>query len=153
MDTLLRNRGVFRVSVCGQEELEQLSRDGSHYSLSTGILPSLGARSNRRVKLNRFIISPYDRRYRWSCLLKSCFLSWSQDFDWFFSSSFLLAMYMLQWCLVGFYSNLLVYLFLYKEMWKTTPLIGLVTFCEWLLLLGRSGLIKVSFAFVCRSFL
>jgi hypothetical protein len=55
--------------------------------------------------------------------------------------------------LVGFYSNLLVYLFLYKEMWKTTPLIGLVTFCEWLLLLGRSGLIKVSFAFVCHSFL
>ncbi|KAF7838645.1 potassium channel AKT1-like [Senna tora] len=49
--------------MCGQEELE-LSRDGSHYSLSTGILPSLGARSNRRVKLRRFIVSPYDRRYR-----------------------------------------------------------------------------------------
>lgn len=50
--------------MCGQEEIEQLSRDGSHYSLSTGILPSLGARSNRRVKLRSFIISPYDRRYR-----------------------------------------------------------------------------------------
>ena len=58
------SRGVFRVSVCGQPEIEQLSRDGSHYSLSTGILPSLGARSNRRVKLRNFIISPYDRRYR-----------------------------------------------------------------------------------------
>nr|ADA79674.1 shaker-like potassium channel 1 [Populus euphratica] len=69
MDTL-RNRGVFKVTVCGQEELERLSRDGSHYSLSTGILPSLGARSNRRVKLNRFIISPYDRRYRvWETFL------------------------------------------------------------------------------------
>ncbi|KAJ6993750.1 potassium channel AKT1-like [Populus alba x Populus x berolinensis] len=69
MDTL-RNGGVFGVSVCGQEELERLSRDGSHYSLSTGILPSLGARSNRRVKLNRFIISPYDRRYRiWETFL------------------------------------------------------------------------------------
>jgi len=48
---------------CGQEEIE-LSRDGSHYSLSTGILPSLGAKSNRRIKLRRFILSPYDRRYR-----------------------------------------------------------------------------------------
>ena len=36
--------------------------------------------------------------------------------------------------LVGFYCNLLVigaYLFLYKEMSRTTPLIGLVTFCQW----------------------
>ncbi|TVU35773.1 hypothetical protein EJB05_17676, partial [Eragrostis curvula] len=29
----------------------ELSRDGSHYSISSGILPSLGARSNRRIKL------------------------------------------------------------------------------------------------------
>ncbi|XP_028800083.1 potassium channel AKT1 [Neltuma alba] len=64
-----RNRGVFSVGVCGQEELE-LSRDGSHYSLSTGILPSLGARSNRRNILRPFIISPYDRRYRiWQTFL------------------------------------------------------------------------------------
>ncbi|TKY54907.1 Potassium channel AKT1 [Spatholobus suberectus] len=57
------------MSVCGQEELE-LSRDGSHYSLSTGILPSLGAKSNRRIKLRPFIISPYDRRYRiWETFL------------------------------------------------------------------------------------
>ncbi|XP_041005098.1 potassium channel AKT1-like [Juglans microcarpa x Juglans regia] len=66
----LMNKGVFRVSMCGKEEIEQLSRDGSHYSLSTGILPSLGARSNRRVKLRRLIISPYDRRYRiWETFL------------------------------------------------------------------------------------
>ncbi|XP_042973333.1 potassium channel AKT1-like [Carya illinoinensis] len=66
----LMNRGVFRVSMCGQEEIEQLSRDGSHYSVSTGILPSLGARSNRRVKLRRLIISPYDHRYRiWETFL------------------------------------------------------------------------------------
>ncbi|KAL5572756.1 hypothetical protein UlMin_022353 [Ulmus minor] len=57
--------------MCGQEELEGLSRDGRHYRLSTGILPSLGARtSNRRVKLRRFIVSPYDRRYRaWETFL------------------------------------------------------------------------------------
>ncbi|RDY04230.1 Potassium channel AKT1, partial [Mucuna pruriens] len=55
--------------MCGQEELE-LSRDGSHYSLSTGILPSLGAKSNRRIKLRPFILSPYDRRYRiWETFL------------------------------------------------------------------------------------
>lgn len=59
--------GMFsRVTMCGGAagEIEQLSREGSHYSISSGILPSLGARSNRRVKLRRFIISPYDRRYR-----------------------------------------------------------------------------------------
>ncbi|GER35981.1 potassium channel [Striga asiatica] len=47
--------GLFRVSMCGggaeAREIEQLSREGSQYSLSTGILPSLGARSNRRVTL------------------------------------------------------------------------------------------------------
>ncbi|OMO95963.1 hypothetical protein COLO4_15586 [Corchorus olitorius] len=70
MDSLIRNRGMFKVSVCGQEEIEHLSRESSHCSLSTGILPSLGARSNRRVKLKRFIISPYDRRYRvWETFL------------------------------------------------------------------------------------
>uniref|UniRef100_A0A0E0C5B3 Potassium channel n=1 Tax=Oryza meridionalis TaxID=40149 RepID=A0A0E0C5B3_9ORYZ len=48
----------------------ELSRDGSHYSISSAILPSLGARSNRRIKLRRFIISPYDRRYRiWETFL------------------------------------------------------------------------------------
>ncbi|KAD6795064.1 hypothetical protein E3N88_05960 [Mikania micrantha] len=59
-------KGMFRVSMCGDKELEQISRDGSQYSLTTAILPSLGARSNRRVKLRSFIISPYDRRYRYT---------------------------------------------------------------------------------------
>ncbi|CAN6681135.1 unnamed protein product [Malus baccata var. baccata] len=70
MESSSRTRGVFSVSMCGQEQIE-LSRDGNHYSLSTGILPSLGAwSSNRRVKLGRFIVSPYDRRYRiWETFL------------------------------------------------------------------------------------
>ncbi|KAJ6355622.1 hypothetical protein OIU77_006081 [Salix suchowensis] len=75
---------LFRVSACGQDELEQLSRDGSHYSLSTGILPSLGARSNRRVKLNRFIISPYNRRYRmWETflVLLVIYTAWVSPFE------------------------------------------------------------------------
>lgn len=54
---------VLPMAMCGQEELD-ISRDGSQYSLTTGILPSLGARSNRRVQLRPLIISPYDRRYR-----------------------------------------------------------------------------------------
>ncbi|CAI9782669.1 unnamed protein product [Fraxinus pennsylvanica] len=74
MGDLLRNRdvgGLFRVSMCGgAQEIEHMSTEGSHYSLSTGILPSLGARSNRRVKLRRFIVSPYDRHYRiWETFL------------------------------------------------------------------------------------
>ncbi|KAL3654755.1 RAC-alpha serine/threonine-protein kinase [Castilleja foliolosa] len=66
-------------SICGgaqlaksQEIEEQVSRQGSsdHYSFSTGILPHLGARSNRTIKLHSFIVSPYDRRYRtWETFL------------------------------------------------------------------------------------
>ncbi|GLT26115.1 hypothetical protein SLA2020_012020 [Shorea laevis] len=80
----LRNRGMFPVSVCGQDEIEHLSRESSHYSLSTGILPSLGARSNRRVKLRRFIISPYDRRYRvWETflVLLVIYTAWVSPFE------------------------------------------------------------------------
>ncbi|XP_022749735.1 potassium channel AKT1-like [Durio zibethinus] len=75
---------MFRVSVCEQEEIEHLSRESSHYSLSTGILPSLGARSNRRVKLRRFIVSPYDRRYRvWETFLVILVLytAWVSPFE------------------------------------------------------------------------
>jgi hypothetical protein len=63
--------GPSRLPTCGPwgrgVALErELSRDGSHYSISSGILPSLGARSNRRAKLRPFIVSPYDRRYRFA---------------------------------------------------------------------------------------
>ncbi|KAL4589734.1 hypothetical protein LXL04_002643 [Taraxacum kok-saghyz] len=77
--------GGFRVSLCGgAQELEQMSRDGSQYSLTTAILPSLGARSNRRVKLRNFIISPYDRRYRaWETYLVVLVLytAWASPFE------------------------------------------------------------------------
>ncbi|XP_071742273.1 potassium channel AKT1-like [Rutidosis leptorrhynchoides] len=76
---------AFRVSMCGgAQELEQMSRDGSQYSLNTAILPSLGARSNRRVKLRNFIISPYDRRYRaWETYLVVLVLytAWVSPFE------------------------------------------------------------------------
>ncbi|KAK2661054.1 hypothetical protein Ddye_007587 [Dipteronia dyeriana] len=63
---------------CGgrdDKEVEALSRDEgsqSQYSISAGILPSLGAtgRSTRRIILRRFIISPFDPRYRiWETFL------------------------------------------------------------------------------------
>ncbi|XP_048228085.1 potassium channel AKT1 isoform X2 [Ricinus communis] len=40
--------------------------DGSHFSITGEILPSLGAtaRSHRRIQLRRFIVSPFDPRYR-----------------------------------------------------------------------------------------
>ncbi|KVH93767.1 Ankyrin repeat-containing protein [Cynara cardunculus var. scolymus] len=83
-DTHPKN-GIFRVSMCGgAQELEQMSRDGSQYSLTTTILPSLGARSNRRVKLRNFIISPYDRRYRaWETFLVVLVLytAWVSPFE------------------------------------------------------------------------
>lgn len=58
--------------VSSEKEMERYSRDdGSHFSLTGEILPSLGAtaRSNRRVHLRRFIISPFDPRYRYIYLL------------------------------------------------------------------------------------
>ncbi|KAK9741805.1 hypothetical protein RND81_03G129700 [Saponaria officinalis] len=57
---------------CGLDEVnERASLDGaSQYSLSNGVLPSLGARSNRRVSLRHYIISPFDSRYRmWETFL------------------------------------------------------------------------------------
>ncbi|OVA00508.1 Cyclic nucleotide-binding domain [Macleaya cordata] len=79
----MEKRGGFRVSMCG-EQIEQISLDGSHYSLSAGILPSLGARSNRRMKLRRFIVSPYDRRYRaWETflILLVIYTAWVSPFE------------------------------------------------------------------------
>lgn len=49
---------------------EEMSAHDSQFAYSSGMLPSLGARSNRRVKLGRFLISPYDPRYRaWETFL------------------------------------------------------------------------------------
>ncbi|XP_042520766.1 potassium channel AKT1-like [Macadamia integrifolia] len=75
--------GVLGVSVCGQD-MGQLSREGSQYSLSNALLPSLGARSNRRVKLRWFVISPYDSRYRfWQNFLVGLviYTAWVSPFE------------------------------------------------------------------------
>lgn len=79
MEALINSR-LCKGSLCRQEDIEQLSMDGSHYSFSTGILPSLGGSSARRIKLKWFIISPYDRRYRCKSVLILGFSLWACDF-------------------------------------------------------------------------
>ncbi|CAK7353566.1 unnamed protein product [Dovyalis caffra] len=70
-----------------EKEYEQLSRDdASRFSLTGEILPSLGAtgRSNRRVHLRRFIISPFDSRYRaWDTFLVFLvfYTAWASAFE------------------------------------------------------------------------
>ncbi|XP_062164215.1 potassium channel AKT1-like isoform X4 [Alnus glutinosa] len=74
--------GVLRASMCGRlgdgggggggEDQQPPRDDGSHYSLTGGILPPLGitASTTRRVKLRPFIVSPFDPRYRlWETFL------------------------------------------------------------------------------------
>lgn len=50
----------------GHEEMgDHHSRDdGSQFSLTGGILPPLGGKVSRKVKLQRLVISPFDYRYR-----------------------------------------------------------------------------------------
>jgi hypothetical protein len=59
---------TFRIgaAVCWSKAAEPdlISRDGSHYSLASGMLPSLGAKSHRSVHLGPLIISPYAHKYR-----------------------------------------------------------------------------------------
>lgn len=56
-----------------EETTEMMSMDdASHYSLSRAVLPSLGARTDKRAKLRRFILSPFDCWYRWAGRLYLC---------------------------------------------------------------------------------
>lgn len=66
-----RELGTLSASDRG-EDIGELSKDGSMYSLSADILPSLGATAGKsRFKLRRFVISPFDRRYRYSFIFFS----------------------------------------------------------------------------------
>ncbi|XP_010546590.1 PREDICTED: potassium channel AKT6 [Tarenaya hassleriana] len=73
---------------------EEMSKEGtaSHYSLSKGLLPPLGAtsRSSRDPKLRRFMISPFDPRYRaWETFLVFLVLytAWASPFEFGFLRS------------------------------------------------------------------
>ncbi|CAL9755370.1 unnamed protein product [Musa acuminata subsp. burmannicoides] len=73
------------VTTTGVHDVEtELSREANLYNLSSGILPSLGARSTRRVKLRRFIVSPYARRYKaWETFLivLVVYTAWASPFE------------------------------------------------------------------------
>ncbi|XP_021767778.1 potassium channel AKT1-like isoform X2 [Chenopodium quinoa] len=75
----------WKSSVCADKlsDVAPTSIDGtSHYS--NGILPSLGARSNRRNALGRFIVAPFDPRYRiWEMFLVILvfYTSWVSPFE------------------------------------------------------------------------
>lgn len=64
---------VLRSSMCGRggegaEDQQHPRDDGSHYSLTAGLLPPLGATAfkTRHVKLRPFIVSPFDPRYKFT---------------------------------------------------------------------------------------
>ncbi|XP_022751651.1 potassium channel AKT1-like [Durio zibethinus] len=88
-------RGEDEGGSCTKEEeddrFDSLSKEGSHYSLSVSILPSLGPiRSNRKVKLRCFILSPFDPRYRsWETFLVFLvfYTAWVSPFEFGFLST------------------------------------------------------------------
>ncbi|KAK9141627.1 hypothetical protein Syun_011027 [Stephania yunnanensis] len=120
-------KGVLMPYLCGQgNEIEQISREGSHYSLSSGILPSLGARSNRRVKLRRFIVSPYDRRYRgWEAYLVILVLytAWVSPFEFGFLEKPVRGLSITDNVVNGFFAIDIILTFFVAYLDKTTYLL------------------------------
>ncbi|KAJ8422232.1 hypothetical protein Cgig2_013411 [Carnegiea gigantea] len=71
-----------RVAAGPEHETESNASKG--YDLTPEILPALGARSHHRVRIRRFIISPFDRRYRvWEIFLVVLVLytAWISPFE------------------------------------------------------------------------
>ncbi|XP_021764526.1 potassium channel AKT1-like [Chenopodium quinoa] len=70
---------------CGSEkETEQEASSHTGYDLTAEVLPSLGGRSHCRVNLRRYVISPFDRRYRkWDYFLVILVLytAWISPFE------------------------------------------------------------------------
>lgn len=74
------------LGIDAKEEAEQegASSAGLEYDLTAEMWPSLGERSHRRVRLRRFVISPFDRRYRiWETFLVILVLytAWISPFE------------------------------------------------------------------------
>ena len=141
MEALITS-GLCKGSLCRQEDIEQLSMDGSHYSFSTGILPSLGGSSARRIKLKRFIISPYDRRYRCKSDLILGFSLWACDF------LFPLHSY------VSLSLSLFIYIYIYIKDWLYIVFTGLIfsVLYIWMIFIGLiflvyAGLLKFEFTY------
>ncbi|XP_020583593.1 potassium channel AKT1-like [Phalaenopsis equestris] len=84
-----RRKAAFFVSAMCGREAEAVSRDGSRYSLTGGVLPALGESGSRRLKLRSFVISPYDKRYRaWETFLifLVIYTAWVSPFEFGFIS-------------------------------------------------------------------
>ncbi|KAI4335782.1 hypothetical protein L6164_014392 [Bauhinia variegata] len=114
------------VFMCGEDEVDELSRDGSHYSLTTGILPSLGAGSNHRIKLRNFIISPYDRRYRvWETFLVILviYTAWVSPFEFGFLKKPAVPLSIIDNVVNGFFAADIVVTFFVAYLDKTTYLL------------------------------
>ncbi|KAG0464103.1 hypothetical protein HPP92_020172 [Vanilla planifolia] len=67
----MEDKGSFLVPMtCWRKGEMDIGRDASHCSITSGVLPALGERTTRKVKLRPFIISPRDKRYRsWETFL------------------------------------------------------------------------------------
>ncbi|KAK4257354.1 hypothetical protein QN277_006952 [Acacia crassicarpa] len=62
----------------------QVTTEANHFSLSTGILPSLGATNTPRIRLKTCVLSPYDPRYRWwvnFLVLLVVYTAWVSPFE------------------------------------------------------------------------
>ncbi|XP_075522557.1 potassium channel AKT1-like [Primulina tabacum] len=89
MKHMFGKKPILNGSMCGtreiDDEIELVSKDEKYSdAISRGILPSLGAHSNRKVKLRRFIVSPFDPRYRaWDSylVLLVFYTAWVSPFE------------------------------------------------------------------------
>ncbi|KAG0465566.1 hypothetical protein HPP92_019730 [Vanilla planifolia] len=60
----MEDKGSFLVPMTCWRKGKWILKDASHCSITSGVLPALGERTTRKVKLRPFIISPRDKRYR-----------------------------------------------------------------------------------------
>ncbi|KAL2897808.1 Potassium channel AKT1 [Bienertia sinuspersici] len=100
----------FKSPICREnlKDAEPTSVDGSsHYSVSNGVLPSLGARSSRGITLHRFTVSPFDYRYRsWEMFLVVLvfYTAWGSPFEFGFLDSPIKALAIIDNVVNGFFA-------------------------------------------------
>ncbi|URD97215.1 Potassium channel [Musa troglodytarum] len=115
------------VTTAGVHDVEiELSREASLYSLSSRILPSLGARSTRRIKLRRFIVSPYDRRYKaWEnfLIVLVVYTAWASPFEFGFLERSRGALALLDNIVNAFFAVDIVLIFFVAYLDKTSYLL------------------------------
>ncbi|CDP04802.1 unnamed protein product [Coffea canephora] len=138
---MMKEKGQKRVSffsgkLCGEgggasfveNEIERISRDdrSSHHSISSGILPSLGAHSNKRPKLRRCIISPFDPRYRvWDTFLVFLvfYTAWVSPFEFGFLDEPSIALSITDNVVNGFFAIDIILTFFVAYLDKATYLL------------------------------